>query len=133
MPNHLRELVQQQPAARGSRGRNGVFTATRLQVYARTGNSPDDHGFVSIDALSRREARTAPVSIGLSLEDAVVLADEILAAVRAVTGTPTVHAFDFRGQALCGSGNDQDGDAPASHDPAEVTCPSCREAAHAAP
>ncbi len=37
----------------------------------------------------------------------------------------TIHAFDFRGQALCGSSNHEDGDAPASHDITEVTCPDC--------
>lgn len=39
---------------------------------------------------------------------------------------PLVHRFDFRGQALCGSSNHEDNDAPASHDPTEVTCPGCR-------
>lgn len=85
---HLRELVLQHPAIRSSRGRNGPLTARRLQVYARTGNSPDDRGFLAIDAWSGREAKEAPIVLGLSLEDAVVLADEILAAVRTVTGTP---------------------------------------------
>ena len=37
-----------------------------------------------------------------------------------------IHRFDFRGQALCGSSNHEDGDAPATHDPAEVTCLGCR-------
>lgn len=36
-----------------------------------------------------------------------------------------VHAFDFRGQALCGSANDEDGDAPASHVLSDVTCDAC--------
>lgn len=40
--------------------------------------------------------------------------------------TPRVHLFDFRGQALCGSSNQDDGDEPASHDPAEVTCDACK-------
>jgi len=39
--------------------------------------------------------------------------------------TSLIHRFDFRGQALCGSSNHEDGDAPASHDPAEVTCADC--------
>ena len=84
MANVIRELVLAQPATRSSRGRNGTFTARRLQVYARTGNTPEDRGFVSIDAWSLRDAKQAPLGLGLSLEDAVVLADEILAAVRAV-------------------------------------------------
>jgi hypothetical protein len=37
-----------------------------------------------------------------------------------------VHRFTGPGWALCGSDNQQDGDEPASHDPAEVTCPICR-------
>lgn len=36
-----------------------------------------------------------------------------------------IHYFDFRGQALCGSSNDEDGDEPASHEIAEVTCEKC--------
>ena len=38
-----------------------------------------------------------------------------------------VHRFDRAGQALCGSSNREDGDAPATHDPAEVTCVACQQ------
>ncbi len=37
-----------------------------------------------------------------------------------------VHAFDFRGQALCGSSNSDDGDAPASHVDSEISCTDCQ-------
>ena len=38
-----------------------------------------------------------------------------------------VHWFDFRGQAACGSSNHEDNDAPATNDPAAVTCPRCKD------
>lgn len=93
-----RTLVLQHPAPRSSRGRNGPFTATSLELYARTGHTPEERGFLSIDASSRREAKEAPAIIGLSLEDAVVLAEQILEAVRQTTGVsgqghPTAEAL----------------------------------------
>lgn len=38
----------------------------------------------------------------------------------------TIHRYDFRGQALCGSSNTDDNDAPATHDPRQVTCQECQ-------
>lgn len=130
--SELRELVLQRPLTKGSRGRNGAFTATVVTLYAYNGREGGALPFLAIEGSSRRQGRQAPLQLGLSLEDAMLLAEEIVQAVRAVLPQPPlVHAFDFRGQAKCGSSNDVDGDAPASHDPAEVTCPACREAARA--
>lgn len=79
-----RELVLQRPVEKGSRGRNGVFTATSVEVFACRGGLSEP-AFLSVEGRSRRVAREAPAQLCVSLEDAVVLAEEILAAVRAVT------------------------------------------------
>lgn len=79
-----RELVLQRPVEKGSRGRNGVFTATSVEVFAYRGGLSEPP-FLSVEGRSRRVAREAPAQLCMSLEDAVVLAEEILAAVRAVT------------------------------------------------
>lgn len=76
-------------------------------------------------------ADIGPLVIFTSDTDAERFRDELCALVgmdiEAFRLVPLVHAFDFRGQARCGSGTDTDHDAPASHDPAEVTCPNCRQ------
>jgi hypothetical protein len=36
-----------------------------------------------------------------------------------------IHAFSRIGQAACGMSNDEDNDAPASHNRAEVSCAAC--------
>jgi hypothetical protein len=62
------------------------------------------------------------------------LRDHILAAYAEHIKQPETtltHLFDFRGQAACGSSNDEDGDAPATHDRAAVTCEPCKAIAAA--
>ena len=78
--NSLKELVLTAPVRRGSRGRNGLLTASRVQVYARAADG-GTAGFVSVDAYSHKEAKAPPIALGLSLEDAVLLAETILQAV----------------------------------------------------
>lgn len=77
---HNRELVLSLPVDKASKGRNGEFTATVVYIHA----SNDRAKGVHICAYSRRQADTPPLVLALSLEDTVLLADDLLAAVRAV-------------------------------------------------
>lgn len=79
-----RELVLQRPLTKGSRGRNGAFTATVVTLYAYNGREGGALPFLAIEGASRRQGRQAPLQLGLSLEDAMLLAEEIVQAVRAV-------------------------------------------------
>lgn len=77
---HLPQLALTAPVERGSRGRNGVFTVRTVQVYARPATS-DLPGFVSVDAYSGRQGDSPPIALGLSLEDALRLGQELIRAV----------------------------------------------------
>lgn len=92
MAKTCRELVLQVPLYNGSRGRNGVFTVTSVRLETFTGQDAEEvgtmHGrpFVAITARSARSTtshgRQPPIELGLSVEDAALLAKELGRAVQ---------------------------------------------------
>lgn len=83
-----RELVLSVPTD-GSRGRNGWFVATRLGIHASPGADatntlPPMRPCVQLTAYSKRYGSMPPILLTVSLEDAVLLAEELLAAVRTI-------------------------------------------------
>lgn len=68
-----------EPVERGSRGRNGPFTATSAQVHVHLPAGPGEgEAFCAIAAYSRRQGNNPPAEIALSLGDALELAQLIL-------------------------------------------------------
>lgn len=86
--NDTRELVLQVPVRQGSRGRNGIFTASRVQLWTHRAGGAEP-SYVSLVAWSLRKAENAPAQITLSLEDAVVLAEQLRDAVAHVFQVPS--------------------------------------------
>jgi hypothetical protein len=84
--NFDRKDAIQFPAGQ-SRGRNGGFTATSFAV-AGTPGFGDDDATIAVEVHSRRQATYAPIRLALSVPDAIVLAQALLQAAEAVTGTP---------------------------------------------
>lgn len=76
-----------EPVERGSRGRNGPFTATSVQVDVHLPTDRRDAPpFCSISAYSKRQGNQPPAEITLSLGDAVELARLIEREVARVLG-----------------------------------------------
>lgn len=137
---HIKQIALSAPFPRGSRGRNGVFTATRVQLYARPADPAcweAAPAFVSLNVLSMREGKLAPVSVGLSPEDALLVGTELVRAAGLALGytaeqLAALQAGDAEALRACDNGqeqavalNDPTIAAECAHDRARRGCPEC--------
>lgn len=84
-------LVLAAPIEKGSRGRNGFFSARSIDIHTTLAESARDALYpacVTLDVHSGRRGKSAPVILRLSLEDAVILAEQLLKSVGAAVLTP---------------------------------------------